>query len=927
MNILVIAADPGQTSHVRQRLSEIESAECRLHLVEHLSAAIEALSFGEYDAALQCLNLHEKEGIDAYYRLKAAAAHLPVVLLADPFNQSDALEAARHGAVGYLPLQTADANTVYSILVAAIESSHREQQLRQSEERFRTIIETLEDAYFETDLSGNYSYLNDVACKHFGRSREELIGANFGNFADPYMTEKQIKMCTEIYDTGVSGKILDNEIIRKDGSTLYTELNVTLIRDAKGKPVGFSGISRDVTEKKVAEKALRESERKYRNILESIEDGYYELDFGGRFTFCNDAMARLFGTGKELLVVADYRDYVDQENREKLQEAFGNVFKTGRSNPCLQYEVILEEGLKRFVECSASLRLDSQGEPVGFRGVARDITERKQAEAALAEAKERAEAATQAKSEFLANMSHEIRTPMNGILGMYNLLYDTELTQEQADFVETGKRSAESLLSVINDVLDFSKIEAGKLDIEIIDFDLRKTIAEVIALPAMQAHAKGLEFAYQIDHEVPSLLRGDPGRLRQIIVNLATNAIKFTKQGEVVLRVNAEQESEEEVSLRFAVSDTGIGISEEDQAKLFGSFQQVDASTTRKFGGTGLGLAISKRLAELMGGHIGVESAPQEGSTFWFTARFEKQRVVTTKLLPIPDSIRDKRVLIVDDSRTNLTILSGYLKAWGCSCDMALGAEMALSLMHAVVKAGAPYDLVISDMLMPDMDGAELGRRIKADPALSPIRMIMLTSQGLRGDAAEMKRIGFSAYLTKPVRRSQLFDCLVTVLSRPPQGSVEAKRGQIVTSYSLSEERRRKVRILLAEDNAINQKLALHLLDRFGFRADAVNDGLEAMRALAATDYDLVLMDVQMPEMDGFEATRQIREARDGVKHPGVPIIAMTAHAMKGDRTKCLNAGMDDYVSKPIQPDLLLKAIESQLSRYAETEPGAKLQN
>ena len=297
-------------------------------------------------------------------------------------------------------------------------------------------------------------------------------------------------------------------------------------------------------------------------------------------------MARLFGTGKELLVVADYRDYVDQENREKLQEAFGNVFKTGRSNPCLQYEVILEEGLKRFVECSASLRLDSQGEPVGFRGVARDITERKQAEAALAEAKERAEAATQAKSEFLANMSHEIRTPMNGILGMYNLLYDTELTQEQADFVETGKRSAESLLSVINDVLDFSKIEAGKLDIEIIDFDLRKTIAEVDR-PAGHAGPRQRARVRLSDRprSAPSLLRGDPGRLRQIIVNLATNAIKFTKQGEVVLRVNAEQESEEEVSLRFAVSDTGIGISRRTRPSCSVRFSRWDASTTRKFGG------------------------------------------------------------------------------------------------------------------------------------------------------------------------------------------------------------------------------------------------------------------------------------------------------------------------------------------------------
>ncbi len=921
LKILLVLDDSAEKQRIETLLSNTEDLAFRLHSVANLTGALEALSAWSFDAILLNLYVSGCPGMETFQKVYQSAPRIPIIVLEDSGAEDLIVGLAEQGAHDCLARDEIDDFSLPAAIHVAVESNKREQALRQSEKKFRTIIETLEDAYFETDLNGSYTYVNDTLCRHLQRSREEIIGRTCTDFSTAESAEHLKKVFKQVLAKGGTDEVVEDEIIRKDGLSLFAEISLMLMHDADGQAVGFRGISRDVTEKKNAEQALKESEEKYRNILASIEDGYFEVDLNGVLTFFNDAMYRIFGCSRKELMASSYRDFMKVRTARKVKLAFNAIYRTGEPDRALQYAITRKDGTVRYLESTVSLMKDDKEQPIGFRGVARDISQRKLAEQELARAKEKAEEATLAKSDFLANMSHEIRTPMNGIIGMYNLLLGTDLTSEQADFVETGKRSADSLLAVINDILDFSKIEAGKLDIELINFDLRKSIEEIVALPAMQAHAKGVEFIYQVDHDVPSFIIGDPGRLRQIIMNLATNAIKFTKRGEVVFSVFLEKEIDNKAMIRFEMRDTGIGISQEDQKRLFQSFHQVDASTTRKYGGTGLGLAISKRLTEMMGGQMGVSSRVQEGSTFWFTALFEKQSDMQERILEVPENLQDKRILIVDDNQTNLNILSVYLNRWGCSCDQALNGEMALSLMRAVTKAGAPYDLVISDMLMPEMDGAELGRQIKADAALRNTILVMLTSQGLRGDAAEMKRVGFSAYLTKPVRRSQLFDCIISVFNQSRQALEVKKSPQTVPSTSIDVKNHNSVTVLLVEDNPINQKLAIHLITKFGFKVDAVTNGKLALEALEKCSYDLVLMDIQMPEMDGLEATRVIRNPHSTVLNHDIPIIALTAHAMKGDREKCLNAGMDDYVSKPIHPDSLLKAIERRLSSSDKKRP------
>jgi two-component system, sensor histidine kinase and response regulator len=655
-------------------------------------------------------------------------------------------------------------------------------------------------------------------------------------------------------------------------------------------------------------------------LLNSVMESILIVDNDNRIVFHNPALSDLFEVEREEdLTGKSFLEFVSREQWHLVGDQ--TDLRRAGSSSRYELEIVTAKGNRKTAALSVCPRTDATGKTTGAIATVVDISTRKAMERELEEGNRLSEAlaleahqASRAKSEFLANMSHEIRTPMNGIIGMTGLLLETELDGEQRDYATTIQRSADALLAIINDILDFSKIEAGKLELEQIDFDLRTMLGDILDLIAVSAEEKGLDLNLRIDPDVPSLLRGDPGRLRQVLMNLLGNAVKFTSTGEVLLGIEiAEALSETEVLLRFAVSDTGIGIEPDKLEILFAPFTQADTSTTRKFGGTGLGLAISRKLSSLMGGTIMAESHAGAGSVFSFTAKvgLRKPHPSGSEMIPEDHDLLDgTKVLVVDDNLTNRTILAGMLARWGCMHDEAASAEEALTLLRDAHRGGTGYDVAILDMHMPGgMNGEELGIAIRGDDVLSgTVLLIMYTSLASRGDAAALGQIGFSAYLTKPVKIREFRDCLLSVLKR---GGIRVDRQPLITRHSLAESRKEDVRILLAEDNPVNRMLAMKILEKLGYTAKAVENGEEVLEELSTTPYDLVLMDVQMPVLDGFDTTRAIRSGSSRALDRNVPIVAMTALAMSGDRERCLEAGMNGYVSKPYNPVELAEAIES----------------
>jgi PAS domain S-box-containing protein len=780
------------------------------------------------------------------------------------------------------------------------DSKQAQDALAEERNLLRTLVDNIPDRVYVKDLRGRKTMTNSADCLAAGgKSPNEIIGKSDFEFYPPELAGQYWAVDKQVIDTGQA--VVNHEEPGRDsnGNTVWISTTKAPLRDTRGKIFGLVGIGRDITEKKRAEAELLHEKQFLEALNLNSPVAIVVLDDQDLIVSSNPAFEHLFGytnseiRGQNLDQLITSSDTINEALAYTMQARNNTVHGIGKRRR--------KDGLTVTVEMFG-VPVAVAGRKAGTLAIYHDISE-------LDQARKEAENANRAKTEFLANMSHEIRTPMNGVIGMLELALDTNLSDEQRDYLSISLQSAENLLALINDILDFSKIEAQKLVLESIDFDLRTVVEDIGQMMAQRAQDKGLEIVCLVHPDVNTQLKGDPARLRQVLFNLLGNAIKFTHQGEVVIRAEPMVETDEEVVVTFSVQDTGIGIPKDRISAVFDRFTQADGSTTRKYGGTGLGLTISKQLVEAMGGSIGVNSEAGIGSTFWFTATFKKQpnKVSVNPALPVSElksSIKNLRVLGIDDNSTNRKVLSKMVEGFGCEIDTASSGAKGVEMLRRAYTEGKPYHVILLDMQMPGMDGEQAAREIKSDPSGKDAHIVILTSMGQRGDAVRLEALGCSAYLVKPVKQRMLLDTLHAVL-----GLAETEQPRLVTRHIISEQKRHGLQILLAEDNPINQKLALILLQKAGYSADAVENGLRAIEKVQTGTYSLVLMDVQMPELDGLEATRRIRQWEKG-KNQHIPIIAMTAHALKGDRDMCIQAGMDDYVTKPLDPGLLFSAVE-----------------
>jgi PAS domain S-box-containing protein len=806
--------------------------------------------------------------------------------------------------VGFSPVVGREGRLFCAAIRDLTERKLIEETLKRTEEQYRVLFDNYNDAVFvfglgEDGAPTNFIQVNDVACRRLGYTREELLERSPRDLHEPGTLD-----FAQIMQRLLAGDqwLFETEHLTRDGRGIPTEINARAFLLGGQRTVLI--VARDITERKRMEKDLR----MIASVVESSTDLIGFASIEGSELFMNPAGRQMLGLdGDEPVIGVSVLDHIMDEDREWFREqVMPAIARDGRWEGETRFKHQRTGAPVPMWQSMFFITEQGTNRRIALATICRDITERKREQHELQAAKEAAEAANQAKSEFLANMSHEIRTPMNGIMGMTALALDTELSPEQREYLSMVQSSADSLLELINTILDFSKIEAGKLELESIEFNLRDTLAPILKTLALRAHEKSLELNYQVRPEVPETLVGDPRVLRQIIVNLVGNAIKFTEHGEVNVRVERESEEEGRACLHFRVQDTGIGIPVESQTGIFDAFAQADSSTTRRYGGTGLGLTISRRLVEMMGGRIWLESTPGKGSAFHFTAWLGRGDQ-TKRATPGPANLEGLPVLVVDDNFTNRRILEEMLTAWRLKPALAESARKAMRCLEEALDEGVPFPLVLVDANMPEMDGFALVEQIRRNPGLAGAIIMMLTSASQSGDAARCRELGVARYLIKPIGQSELLDAILLAVGSKLQAVAPASQPSIDQPLR---EGLTGLRILLAEDNLVNQMLVVRLLEKRGQNVQIASNGREVLEKLKTADFDLVLMDVQMPVMGGFEATAAVREMEKGTgKH--IPILALTAHAVTGDRERCLAAGMDGYVAKPIRPEELFEQIEA----------------
>jgi two-component system sensor histidine kinase/response regulator len=910
VKVLVIDDDQDDYVITRNLLAKIEGGNFHLEWEPDYEAAVLTIKAGGHDIYLIDYRLGARSGVDLVRLVVETGCRSLVIMLTGQGERRVDIEATAAGAVDYLVKGSITPEGLERSIRHALERRRAAEQLQLSEERYRSLVDKSLALICTHDLQGQILSINPAAAHGLGYPPEEVIGRNLSDFL-PAKTHSLFGHYLEL----IQRELVDTGLMRlmtKDGGEAIWEYTNSLQVET-GKASYVLGYAHDVTESKRFEKALRESEERYRDLFENSSDLIQIADPDGVIVYVNSVWKRLLGYNDDEVTLFSFFDIVHPDNRAKCLRVFTRALAAEKIE-YFEATFVTKDGRPIDVEGNITCSFKN-GIPTLARGIFHDISGRKLMEAELHRTRDRALESARLKSEFLANMSHEIRTPMNGVIGMTELLLNTDLTANQRSSAEAILASAESLLVIINDILDFSKIEAGKLVFSHIDFSLRETLGEIMKTLAARAYGKGLELAYCTSRNVPDALVGDPGRLRQIIINLVSNAIKFTEHGEIVVSVEKLSYENDQAVLHFSVTDTGIGISPEKQKVIFEPFVQADGSTMRQYGGTGLGLSISMRLIEKMQGTIWIESELDEGSTFHFTARFGARGALDPALAPpVLAKLRDLPVLIVDGNRTNQRLLRNLLTEWHMKPSTVDCGRDALATLNLAKDRGGPFALVLLDIDMPGVDGSSVTEQIIHHPGLAQRIILMVRPNNLGNPCPE--DIGTVVCLTKPIRPSDLLDAIMSVFEWTP----EREGLPTAVPFRTAPSSVAPLRVLVADDNEINQRIAAGILEQEGHSVTVAANGKLALSALEKQQFDLILMDVQMPVMSGLEAVEAIRkqEQADG-SH--IPIIAMTAHAMNGDRQRCLDAGMDSYLAKPIRAADLLQSIDTLMTVLAEKAP------